>query len=69
MSNFPPAPLAALRAAELPPAEVGRGDKEVGSVREAAVTAAADEEDTEEIMTGAAGVESAGEAAVAEPED
>ena len=43
-----------------------RGDKVVGSADEAAATAAADEEDTEGKETGAAGVESAGEAAVAE---
>jgi hypothetical protein len=68
-----------LRAAELPPAakldslnpNTERGDRVVGSADEAAVTAAADEEvqDTEGKETGTTGAESAGEAAVAEPED
>jgi hypothetical protein len=66
-----------LRAAELSPAakldnlisKTERGDRVVGSADEAAVTAAADEEDTEGKETGTTGAESAGEAAVAEPED
>ena len=65
MSNFPPAPLAVLREAELPPAAAGRGNKVVKSAGKTAATAAADEEDTvtEGKETGAAGGESAGEAA------
>ena len=62
-------PPVVLRAAELPPAEAGRGDKVVGSEGEAAATAAVDEEDTEGKETGTAGVESMGEAAVAEVSD
>ena len=46
MSNFPPAPLAVLRGAELPPAEAGRGNKAVGSAGKAAVATAANEEDS-----------------------
>ena len=65
MSNFPPAPLAVLREAELPPAAAGRGDKVVKSAGKTAATAAADEEDTvtEGKETGAAGGECAGQAA------
>jgi hypothetical protein len=58
-----------LRAVELPEAECGRGDKGVGSAGEASDTAAVDEEDTEGKETGTAGVESMGEAAVAEVSD
>jgi hypothetical protein len=58
-----------LRVVEQPPAKAVGEDNVAGSTGEAAVTAAADEDDSEVKETGAAGVRSAGEAAVAEPED